>query len=98
MKILITGGAGYIGSELLQYFIDDNEITVYDNLMYDSTSLLRYAGHHNFNFVKEDVRDITTLKTEPHSVEVRNWQTKKFLENMYGFIHKHGLNERAIKE
>ena len=43
-------------------------------------------------------RDITTLKTEPHSVEVRNWQTKKFLENMYGFIHKHGLNERAIKE
>jgi len=62
MKILITGGAGYIGSELLQYFIDDNEVTVYDNLMYDSTSLLRYAGHHNFNFVKEDVRDITTLK------------------------------------
>jgi nucleoside-diphosphate-sugar epimerase len=61
MNVLITGGAGYIGSELIQHFIEDNKVTVVDNLMYDSTSLLRYAGHENFNFVKEDVRNYDTM-------------------------------------
>ena len=42
MNILITGGAGYIGSELVQYFIEDHNVTVVDNLMYETTSLLRY--------------------------------------------------------
>lgn len=57
MKILITGGAGYIGSELVNYFIDDHEVVVVDSLMYDPTSLLRYANSPNFTFVRGDVRD-----------------------------------------
>ena len=62
MNILITGGAGYIGSELVNYLIDDNKVTVIDSLMYDHTSLLRYTQHDNFNFVKSDVRDMRVLE------------------------------------
>ena len=62
MNILITGGAGYIGSELIDYFIHDHKVTVLDNLMYDRTSLLRYTQHENFEFVKGDVRDTVVLK------------------------------------
>jgi len=61
MKILITGAAGYIGSELIGLLIEDHEIYVIDNLMYENTSLLRYVGHKNFNFEKADVRDENVL-------------------------------------
>jgi len=63
MNILITGGAGYIGSELVKYLITDHKVTVLDNLMYDCTSLLRYTQHENFNFVKGDVRHTELLKS-----------------------------------
>jgi len=62
MNILITGGAGYIGSELIHYLIPHHKVTVLDNLMYDCTSLLRYTQHENFKFVKGDVRDTKVLK------------------------------------
>ena len=61
-KILITGAAGYIGSELIKFLIDDYKIVAFDNLMYDKTSLLRYANHSNFSFVKGDVRDYNLLE------------------------------------
>ena len=63
MNILITGGAGYIGSELVHYLINDgHKVVVYDNLMYDTTSLLRYTPYSAFEFVKGDVRDLDNLQ------------------------------------
>ena len=60
-KVLVTGGAGYIGSSLIPWFLHDHKVTVIDSLMYDKTSLLPYLTHKNFEFVKGDVRDTKLL-------------------------------------
>jgi len=71
MKVLITGGAGYIGSELVQYFLDDDhQVVVYDKLMYGPDSLLRYTVNPNFTFVKGDVRDTASLRREVEKADV----------------------------
>ena len=70
MNILITGGAGYIGSELVQYLINSHKVTVLDNMMYDHTTLLRYTQRENFNFVKGDVRDLNLLEQLVNSHDV----------------------------
>ena len=72
MKILITGGAGYIGSELVADLLDDHTVTVLDNLMYSRDSLLRYTKHKDFNFVKGDVRNLKLLKklVDSHDVVI----------------------------
>ena len=63
MKVLITGGAGYIGSELVGYLLKSgHEVRVLDCLEYEPDSLLRYVGHENFDFDKIDIRRIDVLK------------------------------------
>jgi len=70
-KILITGGAGYIGSELTGHLLrDGHQVTCIDNLMYDATSLLRYTVDSNFNFEKGDVRNINFLRKHMAQADV----------------------------
>jgi|TARA_Y100000034_G_C6906727_1_gene421049 nucleoside-diphosphate-sugar epimerase len=70
-NILITGGAGYIGSELTEHLLQDgHKVVAYDSLMYDPTSLLRYTIHPNFEFVKADVRDIQALKKHVDKADI----------------------------
>lgn len=64
-KIFLDGGAGYIGSVLIGYLLDEGyKVTCFDNLLYDKTSLLAYCSHKNFNFIKGDVRNFELLKKE----------------------------------
>ena len=70
-SILITGGAGYLGSVLTEYLLSNgHHVTVFDNLMYKQTSLLQYCDNQNFEFIKGDVTDKTTLQalTSAHDV------------------------------
>ena len=60
INILITGGAGYLGSVITDYlyqFGQINKLTVYDNIMYNQTSCINYAHKRNFEFIHGDVRN-----------------------------------------
>lgn len=58
IKILVTGGAGYIGSVLVPTLVEkDYEVTVIDNFMYKQTSLLESCHKKNLTVVNGDARD-----------------------------------------
>ena len=61
MRILITGGAGYLGSVITRQLLLHHTVTVIDNLMYNQTSLLDLFGKPGFKFIYGDVRDTNLL-------------------------------------
>jgi len=62
-KVLITGGAGYLGSTAAEYLLQKGySVTVLDNLMYKQLSLLHLFKNDNFRFVKGDVRNKKLLQ------------------------------------
>ena len=70
MKILITGGAGYLGSVFTRNLLKNNEVIVYDNLMYNQTSLVDLSNNPNFTFHYGDVREWSKLKYLVEQVDI----------------------------
>jgi len=63
MKVLITGGAGYLGSNLTRHLLEAGyTVTVLDNLMYDQVTLLHLFSNPKFQFELGDVRDKKLLQ------------------------------------
>jgi nucleoside-diphosphate-sugar epimerase len=56
-RIVITGGAGFIGTTLARELVDLNEIVAIDNLHRDTVSGTELLEHRNFNFHQGDVLD-----------------------------------------
>ena len=62
-EILVTGGAGYIGSVLVPELLSlGHKVTVLDNFMYTQSSLAECCRNKNFNVVRGDARDAAKLK------------------------------------
>ncbi len=66
MKAFVTGGAGFIGSHLVDKLIQKGDkVTVFDNL---SSGETKYIKHHldnpSFKFIEADLLDLKTVKKE----------------------------------
>jgi Nucleoside-diphosphate-sugar epimerases len=61
-KIFITGGAGFIGSSLIDLLKDHNEIVVYDKLERNSLQSKDYVNHKNITLVEGDILDFEKLR------------------------------------
>jgi nucleoside-diphosphate-sugar epimerase len=63
MKILVTGGAGFLGSNLVGKLLEnDDEIVVVDNLVTGKIeNVEEFRNHKNFSFVQADITEIATI-------------------------------------
>lgn len=63
MKVLVTGGAGYIGSVLTEHLLHaGHEVRILDSLLYGEASLFHLCAYKGFDFYKGDVRDDGVMK------------------------------------
>ena len=63
MKILITGGAGYLGSIIVPTLLaQGHEVTVLDNFYFGQNSLLDCCHYDTFNVVRGDAREESIVK------------------------------------
>ena len=60
-RIVVTGGAGFIGTTLARRLVDENEIVAVDNLHRDTLGGTDLNQHPNFRFVQGDVLDADLL-------------------------------------
>ncbi|HNM37653.1 MAG TPA: NAD(P)-dependent oxidoreductase [Anaerolineales bacterium] len=81
--ILVTGGAGYIGSLLTSELLRQNyRVTLLDSLLFGGESILPFMSHPNFHFLKTDV-------TEPRAIRdavKRDWGKPDAVVHLAGIV------------
>ena len=61
-KIFITGGAGFIGSKLVERVIDRNKVVIYDNFARNAIESGRAWNHPNLEVIRGDILDYAHLR------------------------------------
>lgn len=69
-NIFITGGAGFIGSTLIERLIEKNKVTVYDKLERNSLDSKEYASHKNLFLIEGDILDYEHLKESMQDADI----------------------------
>ncbi len=60
--VLITGGAGFIGTSLARRLVEENEVIIFDNFHRDALSRSELPGHTNLRVIRGDVLDAQAVK------------------------------------
>jgi nucleoside-diphosphate-sugar epimerase len=71
LNILVTGGAGYLGSIMVPALLDaGHSVTVLDNFLFRQASLNHICANPNFDLVRGDARDEALLRTLTKSADL----------------------------
>jgi nucleoside-diphosphate-sugar epimerase len=71
MKILITGGAGYVGSSLIPLFLAEGYfVRVFDNLTFGGDAILPFFRHQAFEFIHGDIRNTQQIKDAAENCDI----------------------------
>jgi nucleoside-diphosphate-sugar epimerase len=65
-RILITGGAGFIGTALTRILVEHNEVVAFDNCHRNSLKDSGLIGHRNLRFIVGDVLNETAVQAAMH--------------------------------
>jgi nucleoside-diphosphate-sugar epimerase len=81
MNVLVTGGAGYVGTSLVPQLLDaGHRVRVFDNLLFGGDQLLGFFQHPRFEFVRGDIRS-----TEDVTAAVRGQDAIVHLAAIVGY-------------
>lgn len=69
-KIFITGGAGFIGSSLIERLVEHNRITIFDKMERNSIQSKPYFSHENLRIVEGDILDFNSLEQAMQDTDV----------------------------
>ena len=96
-SIIVTGGAGFIGSELVSQLVDSGaEVTVVDNLVNGKRENIEAALDRGARLLTADIRDIDTLKTVIKDARViYNLACLGVRHSLHSPIENHEVNATA---
>ena len=70
IKVLVTGGAGYIGSTLIPMLLKSYKVRVLDNLIYGYYGIVPHISNPDFEFIKGDIRSSDTIKKSLKDIDL----------------------------
>lgn len=69
--ILVTGGAGFIGSHVIDNLIRHNKVTVFDNLSSGRMEFIQpHIGNDNFSFIEGDLLEIDSIRSALKDIDM----------------------------
>lgn len=81
--VLITGGAGYIGSILTSELLRQNyRVTILDSLLFGGEGIVPFLSHPNFHFIKSDVTELRAVR----DAVKKGWQTPDAVVHLAGIV------------